>query len=521
MQPDFAEAYARAAEQLTGPDPDARPAALRELAALAEADPELRLDVVAAVCGFLCDPAGADTGPAAELLAALARRHPAGDCAPGCADCLDVDLTGAVLTADTDFGGCRFGTAAFADAHFRGACSFAGARFSGEALFQRAVFERGARFTDVRFGAAAVFGRTRFRADADFSGARFEGLAWFGRGEETLSEDEEVWEQAETWRPVAWDEPGEHDPCWPLAVLDMDYQEWAEGGDGARFGGRASFAGARFADAAWFWKARFGGAADFGRAVFGGRVHLVQPAVDLTGARHTGRAAGAVQAAGTAEAATAATEEREWPLGWTAAPPPTGAGLLLAEDPAVAPYARQLAHPDAEVRRTSLRLLGELGDARPDMRQRAADTVCAYLRSPLPSEPGARQAESAVRDAAQRLLADRTRPAAGDRFWSGLRLHLSGATLTDFDLSGCRLAYGDFTGTLFQGATSFAGAAFGTRPYDPGADFCLPGSTRGRAAFRGRADFTAAALARAWGLQRCLTGCVVTGIEVPEEGAIP
>ncbi|MFF6980004.1 pentapeptide repeat-containing protein [Streptomyces sp. NPDC008343] len=107
--------------------------------------------------------------------------------------------------------------------HFRGACVFDGARFTREALFQRAVFDNNVRFAGARFGDTAVFGRTRFRAAADFSGARFQGIAWFGRGEEELAEDELAWEEAEAWRPVAWEEISEDDPLWPLAVLEGDY----------------------------------------------------------------------------------------------------------------------------------------------------------------------------------------------------------------------------------------------------------------------------------------------------------
>lgn len=509
MQPEVSEVYQRAASRLAGPDIGVHRTALRDLEALAQAHPAQRRPVADAVCRYLRGPVvqAVDSSvdlraAAAAILAALARRHPATDqvsagaaadagCGADCEDCLDIDLAGAVLP-DVDFNGCRFGQARFADAHFRGACVFDGARFTREALFQRAVFESDARFAGARFGDTTVFGCTRFRAGADFSGARFQGIAWFGRGEDELPEDEQAWEQAEAWRPVAWDELNEDDPIWPLAVLEGDYQNWEEGGDGARFNGRVSFAHARFESAAWFWKARFGSEALFHQAVFGGRVHLVQPAADLTGARLSD---------------TADAEEQDWPLGWTAATPGTedGSHARLIPDESVAPYHGQLADPDPEVRLTGLRILGELGDAEPELRQRVVDTVCAYLRMPLAFDVTAdvfaltpsQFSEVRTRRSAQRLLADRTRPSVNRPLWEDINLRLSGATLIDFDASGCRLAHGDFTGTQFHGNTTFAGASFGD------VSFSLSYARDGRASFHGPADFSGVRLSHG-SLRHCL-----------------
>ncbi|MET9088103.1 pentapeptide repeat-containing protein [Streptomyces sp. NPDC004237] len=505
MLPDVSEVFQRAVGRLADPDIGVHRIALRELEALAQAHPAQRRPVADTVCRYLRGPvmqaADGSVGPrakAAATLAAVARRHPATDqvpagvgCGADCEDCLDIDLSGAVLP-DVDFSGCRFGQARFADAHFRGACVFDGARFTREALFQRTVFENDARFAGARFGDTAVFGRARFRAGADFSGAGFQGIAWFGRGEEALPEDEPAWEQVEAWRPVAWDEPGEDDPLWPLAVLEDDYQSWEEGGDGARFNSRVSFTRARFEMAAWFWKARFGGEALFQQAVFGGRVHLVQPTTDLTGARLS---------------AIAHAEEQVWPLGWTAATPGTGDGnhKSLIPDESVAPYHGQLADPDPEVRLAGLRILGELGDAQPELRQRVVDTLCAYLRTPpafditagvfalTPSQFG----EGRTRRDAQRLLADRMRPSVNGSTWEDMRLQLSGATLIDFDVSGCRLAHADFTGTQFHASTTFAGASFGD------VSFSLPYARAGRASFHGPADFSDTRLSHGT-LRHCL-----------------
>ncbi|GAA2312839.1 hypothetical protein GCM10010234_66950 [Streptomyces hawaiiensis] len=507
MRPEVSEVYQRAAGRLAGPDTGAHRTALRELAALAQKHPARRRPVADAVCRYLRGPvvqaADGSVGlraAAVATLTALARRHPVTDqvsagarCGADCEYCLDIDLTGAVLP-DVDFSGCRFGRARFADAHFRGTCVFDGARFTREALFQRAVFDNDARFAGARFGDTAVFGRTRFRAAADFSGARFQGIAWFGRGEDELPEDDLAWEQAEAWRPVAWEELNEDDPLWPLAVLEGDYQDWEEGGDGARFNGRVSFTHARFQRAAWFWKARFGSEALFKRAVFGGRVHLVQPAADLTDARLSD---------------TARTEEQVWPLGWTAASatPGTedGSYARLIPDGSVAPYHGQLADRDPDLRLTGLRVLGELGDAEPELRQRVVDTICAYLRVPLAFDITAdvfaltpsQFADVRTRREAQRLLTDRTRPSANRPVWEDMHLRLSGATLIDFDASGCRLAHGDFTGTQFHGSTTFAGASFGD------VSFSLPYARDGRASFHGPADFSDARLSR-WTLRHCL-----------------
>ncbi|MFF3852542.1 pentapeptide repeat-containing protein [Micromonospora sp. NPDC002575] len=535
-----------------------REAALRRLAQLGAADPALRQDAADAVCAYLRTPSvgvPAD-GPDADGRRA-AGRVLAGLLRPDASvPAVGVELAGATLV-DADLGGCALAGAGFDDARFLGATSFARARFASQAIFARALFHGEARFDDAEFAADAVFGRARFRGPASFAGAAFGGLAWFGRGEEELWEDDPAWDTIEEVRPAEWDEPNEDDPGWPVAVLMGDYQEWTEGGDGARFVGPVSFRRARFVGPAWFYNARFGAGAAFGGAWFGGPVHLDQPAVDLTDARWAG---------------SADDEPVCWPLGWTPGPAPDGAnGLAGAEklaaapagpqgstapggaavlvpDGSVAPYARQLAHPDPDVRRVGLRVLGELGDARPELRQRVVDTVCGYLRAPLPfpvtGELTAAQAgEVELRRAAQRLLAARLRPGPGEAaclrpgpggvgrpdgpggagradgpggagrpdgpgrvgsagradepggpasssaHWAGMRLLLCGATLVDLDLSGCLVDYADFTAAQFHGVTRFDGSTF------EGAAFRL-GGPEGRASFHGDVTFAGARLDR-------------------------
>lgn len=279
-----------------------------------------------------------------------------------------MDLSGCTL-GDADFSGCRLDAAEFADTRFHGTAVFAGAAFA-DAAFQRAVFYGDAVFTGARFGGDAEFGRARFRRRADFTGAVFSGTAWFGRGADTWWDDDAAWETVEEIDPAPWEEPNEDDPNWPVAVLIEDYQDWEEGGDGARFLGDASFRDVRFDGPAWFHYARFGAAATFAGARFAGRAHLDQPAVDLTGA-HWGGDTG--------------DGEPVWPLGWTARPVAAGArdgAADLVPDASVAPYTGQLADPDPEVRSAGLQILARLGDDRPEARQRVVATWCAFLRIP-------------------------------------------------------------------------------------------------------------------------------------------
>lgn len=193
-----------------------------------------------------------------------------------------------------------------------GAASFTDARFQGDSVFA------GAHFADQ-----ALFHRSVFEGDADFSRVRFRSTTWFGR-----------------------------------------------------FNHGVSFADAAFAREAWFWKARFGSAVSFQRCVFGGRVHLIQPAVDLTGARLTAVAR---------EKGQEWPEGQDWPLGWTTASDleDDGAALVVL-DTSQTPYQLHLAEPDPgpgpEVRLAGLRTetLALLG-----MEQReAASSVIRVLFEP-------------------------------------------------------------------------------------------------------------------------------------------
>jgi Pentapeptide repeats (9 copies) len=118
----------------------------------------------------------------------------------------------------------------------------------------------------------------------------------------------------------------------------------------------------------------------------------------------------------------------------------------------------RLGDPRPAQRIGALHTLDLLGQERPGLRESAVEVLCAYLRGPVgvaqpaatvagpaaAAGPGAANlcvaaAERSVRQCAQRLLIGHLRPDL-PRFWPGLAIDLSGATLIDLDLSGCHLA---------------------------------------------------------------------------------
>jgi uncharacterized protein YjbI with pentapeptide repeats len=418
----------RAADRLTGAAPGDRLPAVEALIAIGVDEPAVRQEVADVICSWLqSDTTGPGERTAAlRLLTDRLRADRWQD--------IGLDLSGATLT-DADFSGCRLDGSDFADTRFHGTTRFDGVTFDDDTAFHRAVFHGDATFTHARFDGDAEFGRARFRGRADFTGATFVGMAWFGRGAYTWWDDDEDWDLVEDIEPAPWDELNEADPEWAIAVLIEDYQDWEEGGDGARFAGDVSFADARFDGPAWFYHARFGATATFAGAYFAGRVHLDQPAVDLTGARWGG---------GTEDGETV------WPLGWTVSD-----GAVVPDD-SVAPYARKV--DSAE----DLRILDRLGDDRTDLRQRILVTLCAFLRVPVPfdlkagNRTAGQESLLRLRQDAQRLIAARLRP--GPAFWPDMNLWLCGATLVDLDFSGCQAGYVDFSGAQFHGTTRFDGS---------------------------------------------------------------
>jgi hypothetical protein len=116
----------------------------------------------------------------------------------------------------------------------------------------------------------------------------------------------------------------------------------------------------------------------------------------------------------------------------------------------------RLGDPRPPMRIGALRTLELLGQEHPRHRQAIVDVACAYLRMPT-GEDGV------VRISAQRILASHLNPSAPDNaFWPGMALDLTGATLTDLDLSYCRVDGGAcFDFAVFLGAAKFRGSAFG------------------------------------------------------------
>lgn len=417
--------FEAAADRLVTAAPGEHLAAVEGLIAVGQADPEARQSVADVVTSWL-QSGTADPGTGRAALRSLAGRLRTGGW-----NGIGLDLSGATVV-DADFSACRLDGSTFADTRFRGTTSFAGARFDDDTAFHRAVFHGDATFANVRFDGDAEFGRARFRGRADFTGAAFAGMAWFGRGAHTWWDDDEDWDMVDDIDAAPWDELNEDDPQWPVAVLIEDYQDWEEGGDGARFAGDVSFRDARFDGPAWFYYARFGATATFAGARFAGRVHLDQPGVDLAGARWDGD-----------------TEDGEtvWPLGWTVA------GENVVPDDSVLPYPRRIASVG------DLRILDRLGVDRPELRQRILVTLCAFLRVPIPFDlRGAGRDEEllALRQETQRTIAGRLRP--GPAYWPDMNLWLCGATLVDLDFHDCRAGYVDFDGAQFHGTTRFDGS---------------------------------------------------------------
>jgi uncharacterized protein YjbI with pentapeptide repeats/membrane protein implicated in regulation of membrane protease activity len=140
----------------------------------------------------------------------------------------------------------------------------------------------------------------------------------------------------------------------------------------------------------------------------------------------------------------------------------------------------QLGSDKAPVRLGGLYALERLAQDNPSQRPTIVAVICAYLRMPfeIPDQPPTTDAgpdlraehraqvqELQVRLTAQRILtqhlqigADPDRPS--DTYWSDMDLDLTGATLLEFSLEGCRLATARFDKTRFVGPALFREARF-------------------------------------------------------------
>jgi hypothetical protein len=150
----------------------------------------------------------------------------------------------------------------------------------------------------------------------------------------------------------------------------------------------------------------------------------------------------------------------------------------------------KLADPRPPMRVGAVHTLEALGQDDPQRRQAIVDVLCAYLRMPAGDD-------GPVRGTVQRVLATHLRP-GGPAFWSGLTLDLTGATLSDFDLSGCRVDGSlGLDRAVFVGPARFRATVTGS--------ISLHGATFGdhawfeRSVFRGASRFdTATFRADAW-----------------------
>src|SRR5258706_2662622 len=101
----------------------------------------------------------------------------------------------------------------------------------------------------------------------------------------------------------------------------------------------------------------------------------------------------------------------------------------------------------------ALHALAMLGQDAPEHRLAIVDVICAYLRSPGTDGP--------VRLAAVQILARRLHPARRE-FWPGMSLDLTGAVLTELDLSDCRVdGRLRLDGALLSGQTRLRGLVVG------------------------------------------------------------
>jgi len=191
----------------------------------------------------------------------------------------------------------------------------------------------------------------------------------------------------------------------------------------------------------------------------------------------------------------------------------------------------QLGSEQAAVRHGGLYALERVAQDNPNHRQTVVDVICAYLRAPYtlpPDKTGAprlgvrrpllkspqRRAaalarhdtttskenhslqEREVRLTAQRILTRHLRPSDDhDTHWPAIVLDLTGATLIDFSLAGCKIRTGTFDRAQFTATASFDHAQFTAASFN-GAQFTAIASFYGaQFAFASfdRAQFTATA----------------------------
>lgn len=116
---------------------------------------------------------------------------------------------------------------------------------------------------------------------------------------------------------------------------------------------------------------------------------------------------------------------------WNAPRPPADAPALRFAE-LYAKALDRLGDPRPSQRVGALHTLEVLAQDSPTHRQAIVDVFCALLRSPG-TEDGP------TRTAVQRILAQHLLPNLGPVYWPMVSLDLTGATLVDLDLTGCRV----------------------------------------------------------------------------------
>jgi hypothetical protein len=211
------ELYTKAADQLGSDKAPVRLAGIYALERLAQNNPDQRQTVVNVLCSYLRmpytvierheriedEPKGAeaemgDVDPTAtrklereqemqvrlaaqRILAKHLRPLPSRVVETFWAG-IELDLTGATLF-NFDFSYCAAHEAAFDDARFYGATSFARANFGQKVSFTRAWFGEDARFVGVHVDGMALFAEARFEKDVAFNVAEFEQHTEFDRAQ--------------------------------------------------------------------------------------------------------------------------------------------------------------------------------------------------------------------------------------------------------------------------------------------------------------------------------------------------
>lgn len=136
----------------------------------------------------------------------------------------------------------------------------------------------------------------------------------------------------------------------------------------------------------------------------------------------------------------------------------------------------RLGDPRPPTRVGALRTLELLGGEHPEHRQAIVDVFCAYLRMPVGDDALVRQSAVAI------LCAHLHHGEPG--YWGGVSLDLRGATLTELDLTGCRVE-GDLRldRSVLLGPAKLRAAAVG-------GSLCLTGATFHDHAWLERAVFS-------------------------------